>query len=67
MFSNQNLRTIVKVQIMKIIISKKQKPVFCILHVLIKTVLVGTDSPSPIVMSLTKDIQGTLSLGCSKS
>lgn len=42
-------------------------PVFCILQVFVKGVSGGTDSPSPIVTSFTKDMHGALMLGLSKS
>lgn len=42
-------------------------PVFCTLQVFVKCVSGGTDSPSPIVTSLTKDMHGALMLGLSKS
>ena len=43
-------------------------PLFCILHVFTNVVPGGIDSPSPIVTSLTKAMDGTLVLlGCSKS
>lgn len=43
------------------------KPVFCILQVFVKGVSGGTDSPSPIVTSSTKDMDGVLAMGLSKS
>lgn len=50
-----------------IIIILADLPVFCILQVFVKVVSGGTDSPSPIVTSFTKDMQGALMLGLSKS
>ena len=43
------------------------KPVFCILQVFVKGVSGGTDSPSPIVTSSTKDMDGVWAMGLSKS
>lgn len=42
-------------------------PVFCILQVFVNGVSGGIDSPSPIVTSSTKDMDGVLTLGLSKS
>lgn len=42
-------------------------PVFCILQVFVNGVSGGTDSPSPIVTSRTKDMQGAVMFGLSKS
>lgn len=46
---------------------KCNKPVFCILQVFVNGVSGGTDSPSPIVTSSTKDMDGVLAMGLSKS
>lgn len=45
----------------------KALPVFCILHVFVNWVSGGIDSPSPMVTSSTKDMEGTLIFGLSKS
>lgn len=45
----------------------RHTPVFCILQVFVNGVSGGTDSPSPIVTSSTKDMDGVLILGLSKS
>ena len=51
----------------RITVIRDDLPVFCILQVFVKGVSGGTDSPSPIVTSLTKDMHGALMLGLSKS
>lgn len=59
--------TFKKVTYTVLYITKCIKPVFCILQVFVKGVSGGTDSPSPIVTSSTKDMDGVLAMGLSKS